>query len=609
MLENLYDKFLLTIDGDLDDDSKKITMTPSKIIKKLKNHQKTSVKKMIEIENSILTEHKIKLGNNSFMSTNIGILADKVGSGKSLTMLSMIATNIYLENNPIMEKDQQTFVKIYKKYINKFYIKTNIIVVPHNILNQWEQYINDDTNLTFYIVKNKKNFKPLNFYDNINICLISSTQYNKFIDNYENIDKYIFSRIIYDEADTINLPNCKNLNSQFYWFISSSFESLLFPSGEFYIKSTDKNISNYCSIPSFMGYRKAFVSGIKNKGFIRDVFVGLDTFDCIHGLIVKCKNSYIEKSFMIPCAKKIIIHCKMNVKNNIIFNHVSSDIMEMINADNYDGIIEKFNLKKNTGVNLIKIISDDIRNNIHNKKKKIEYLLLININENIRKLRIQKEKNSIKLLKERLNEINFKIKNYNNELCPICYDVFLEPIAITNCCKNMFCLKCLTKYICISQNKSCPLCRNKLENNNSFTVIDNKCSKNISELKLKIEILLDILKKNGKFIIFSAFENTFSTIEKKLKKHGISYSKISGNIYVISNIIKRYRNGDIKVLLMNSQSYGTGMNLEMTTDIIIYHKMKLNIERQLIGRAQRIGRNTQLNIHYLCYENELSSNG
>ena len=47
------------------------------------------------------------------------------------------------------------------------------------------------------------------------------------------------------------------------------------------------------------------------------------------------------------------------------------------------------------------------------------------------------------------------------------------------------------------------------------------------------------------------------------------------------------------------------MNLEMTTDIIIFHKMNDELEKQVIGRGQRLGRTSQLNVHYLCYENEM----
>ena len=46
------------------------------------------------------------------------------------------------------------------------------------------------------------------------------------------------------------------------------------------------------------------------------------------------------------------------------------------------------------------------------------------------------------------------------------------------------------------------------------------------------------------------------------------------------------------------------MNLENTTDIIIMHKMQGDIEMQAIGRAQRFGREGELRIWKLYYQNE-----
>ena len=42
----------------------------------------------------------------------------------------------------------------------------------------------------------------------------------------------------------------------------------------------------------------------------------------------------------------------------------------------------------------------------------------------------------------------------------------------------------------------------------------------------------------------------------------------------------------------------------MSSDIIIYHKMTSDLEKQVIGRGQRLGRTEPLTIHKLCYENE-----
>ena len=42
----------------------------------------------------------------------------------------------------------------------------------------------------------------------------------------------------------------------------------------------------------------------------------------------------------------------------------------------------------------------------------------------------------------------------------------------------------------------------------------------------------------------------------------------------------------------------------MTTDIIVYHKLTNDMKEQVIGRGQRIGRTTSLNVHYLSYQQE-----
>jgi hypothetical protein len=56
--------------------------------------------------------------------------------------------------------------------------------------------------------------------------------------------------------------------------------------------------------------------------------------------------------------------------------------------------------------------------------------------------------------------------------------------------------------------------------------------------------------------------------------------------------------------MLNAQYFGAGINLQMTDDIFIYHRMSSDLEKQVVGRAQRIGRTDKLNIHYLCYDNE-----
>ena len=59
------------------------------------------------------------------------------------------------------------------------------------------------------------------------------------------------------------------------------------------------------------------------------------------------------------------------------------------------------------------------------------------------------------------------------------------------------------------------------------------------------------------------------------------------------------------MLLLDAKYCANGINLENTTDIVIYHLMDKDRTEQIIGRGQRPGRIEPLNVWKLCYENEL----
>ena len=41
-------------------------------------------------------------------------------------------------------------------------------------------------------------------------------------------------------------------------------------------------------------------------------------------------------------------------------------------------------------------------------------------------------------------------------------------------------------------------------------------------------------------------------------------------------VLEKFRKGEIKVLLLNTSHFGAGLDLHMTTDLVIYHKFRNN---------------------------------
>ena len=222
----------------------------------------------------------------------------------------------------------------------------------------------------------------------------------------------------------------------------------------------------------------------------------------------------------------------------------------------------------------------------------------------------------VKSAKEQINSIVSKIAgieerldNVASKACPICYCSFSDP-AVTPCCNNVFCIECIT--MSLSTSKQCPLCRSKINIKDVNLIINNaaETTSNSDDQKLltKLENLIELVKSrtDKRIMIFSEYDESLRKIKKELDKIGVEYSGIKGASTTIQSILSKFKKCDFNILLLNAKHFGAGLNLQFTDQIIIYHRMSKDLEKQVIGRAQRLGRKEPLKINYLCYDNEYS---
>ena len=78
----------------------------------------------------------------------------------------------------------------------------------------------------------------------------------------------------------------------------------------------------------------------------------------------------------------------------------------------------------------------------------------------------------------------------------------------------------------------------------------------------------------------------------------------SGNIKDIKNVLDTFKNSKIQILFISDINFGVGLNLEFVKNIIFFHKVNIDVLNQVVGRAQRYGRISQLNVYELNYKNE-----
>lgn len=129
-----------------------------------------------------------------------------------------------------------------------------------------------------------------------------------------------------------------------------------------------------------------------------------------------------------------------------------------------------------------------------------------------------------------------------------------------------------------------------------------------SRKKSKIDTLMSILKNrtpDQKFLVVSKYASVFYDITHRLQvDNQCDVSILSGTGSMINNAIENFKNGNKPIILLNTQYFGSGLNLEMATDVIVYHRLSDVDLKQAIGRAQRLGRTAPLRVTYLAHESE-----
>lgn len=605
----------------LDENSEKLSIEElaqinNKLKVPLKIHQNTIIKTMLELENTgeinIDLESKIirneiilkeeVLNNESYynlyynerenniqfsnikytINMNYGILADKVGAGKTFEIIGLIChTQVPKQHQRIFSSGYYTSIKFND---NEECIPTNIIIVPHNLVLQWRKVL-EFTKLKFYMINKKSHIdylssvynifedeetpeiSPTSCIANYDVVLVSGTMLESFHNKFPDVK---WARLIIDEVNSINkLPVNFCIKANFVWYITAT------PSGIRWIR----------------------------RNYIRDMIVGINK-SLFSKIIIKNEDSYVTNSMSLPPLNQIIINCETPVGIRMISDFVSSDIINMLHAGNIKDAILKLNCNIDTDDNIINVIKNKLEKDIHNRKLELEYTeRILPSDRRTQEESIKKLKEKIISLENRLKNITDKIKSLEKDSCPICLDEIKTPSLIP-CCNNIFCLECLANI----PNKKCPMCRNPFTMKD-LHIINNDYTKTIKtnkKLLSKKDNLINIIKKkvNGKFLVFSNYDNTNDNIGKILTDENITYSKLCGNINVINNTIEKFKNGKIKVLLLNASNYGSGLNLQMASDIIIYHEMCTELQTQIIGRSQRMGRFEPLNVYFLVHENE-----
>ena len=523
-------------------------------------HQLASIYSMEQLETQVRQTVKDTPSQTVSYTTQIGVLADIPGYGKTASIIGLLVRDNmewdnqlpYIRTTIVSQANGRRTTTTINKYDK---LNCNLVLVSPNILHQWVAELNK-TQLRYLAISKKAQLVDLDpsKYD---VIVVIPSVYNLTVLNSQNL---AWKRFIFDEPSNMRVLHMASIQAGFVWFITATPHNI-----------TGKH--NNC--------KSTFMSEI---GF----------FEWCESVIVQNKPEFIEQSFKMPTTTYINHKCYLPVYNSI-FGMVNPSILNLIETGNIEGAIISLGGKKTD--NLIELV----------KMKKQDELAILtseiciaNIRQN--RDRITELQDRVIIVEKELDEISTRFAGRLKEQCNICWEPLKFPTMESNC-QNIFCGECILTWM--KTNSTCPLCRANITSSDLTCISPLSYYESIripiEKLLTKNQTILQIIsnKPEGKFILFSDNDFTFGPLADLLKQNNITHTQLKGLPTTIVKNINKFKQGTVSVLFLNSNYNGAGINIQEATDVILYHDMEITTTAQVIGRANRIGRLIPLTVHRL----------
>lgn len=605
-------------------DSSDRIQTPPEITLPLRPHQAALVSRMYELEAALREGYEVTPHEKFF--SRFAILGDAVGSGKSLVVLSFIA-HIKMHGqpstiNPPYYHPASTPITFSFVEVNSRPARhNNLLIVPHTLYRQWMDYCKKQTTLNIFFCKTKKAFNesPADVKKQIeesDLTLVTNTLYTE-LQIFSEENGIAWERCFIDEVDTMYIPSTRPpIQAKFTWLITATWHPIL--KHELYVPThgtygIENNMQLIHDLHSdFRALIEKCIASGKGLSGMWDSWRFFKQYHVWHPyryhLMVRTSDEFRKSSINAPPIVMSTIRCKADKYVRILSNFVTPDIQMALHAGDMESVLSQLGIQSSSASNLINGVTQMHQKELQRLTQTLEF------KKTLEYATLAAKEAAIKALEEKIESVNQQINSMSkriqeNNLCYICYDDLTGREMVVPCCHNVFCSTCIL--MSLTHRPTCPFCRTNI-NASELCYIGKEVSavykeKPATELLTKIEALLKLLTDNpdGKFIVFSRYDNPFITIQNILAEKNIRVEIISGNKDQVYNIQERFRTGSARVLLLNSQHFCSGMNLESASHVILYHAgMSHTEEEQIIGRAYRMGRVAPLNVVRLLHEGE-----
>jgi hypothetical protein len=527
------------------------------------------------------------------LRTRIGILGDRVGSGKSFVLLSLVLSTPrghVVQPDPVVKTYGGGRVVVTNEDVS-VPVHTSLLVIPHNLCAQWEEYARlFSPDLSFVCVSRAKHVEALAAQlEHVDLVIVINTFYGS-VAALLNARGCRLRRAMFDEADSMAIPATANVDASFYWFVSASYNNLISP------HTRDLREGRSAT----------------TTGFVRWLFADFNNSgarDLVRSLVVRNDDAFVRLSMEFPDPETVHVPCRTPHSIRVLDGLVDRGIINCLNAGDIPGaLLHVSTTNRSTEDNVVGLLIEKLSRQAKNIESRIALVPTLEYED------IAESEAEMQRLTRKLGELEHSVacireRVVNSHSCCICYDAISNK-AVAPCCSNAYCFGCISQWV--SRSSSCPLCKGRLVPSDLLVVQDMSTPSDEAPILDKLERLKMLIherrmsteKTPMKLLVFSTHDHAFVGITEVLQQLSVTYRFLRGNHFRVRNIVEQYKGGDVDVLLVNPTHYGSGLNFENTTDIIMFHRVGTDVEKQVVGRALRMGRTSTLKIWHLLYDNE-----
>lgn len=688
-----------------------IALKISRVVRKpLFDHQLRAVMALLEYENQ-----RVESAGPVYTESTAAILADQMGGGKTLSLLSLIACRVQPTASLIycnMGRTNTVSHEIRADYSDKI-IDSNLVVVGASVVSQWKSEIEKFTNLRCIVVSQKKEFLPFaKMYRDgtlpYDIVLVKNGEIageggESKISLVAAISRLTagraWLRAVYDDYDTAKPTNvvirCVRAMSSI--FVSTTNKRIVLKEPTSKSARVDIGTATAAWVDALSGYKPESNPFLALLGKIAP---RVDTIshdrDLCDGWLFRNNPDIVQQSMCLPIVETYLHRCHTASGNIILMlkkfgTNDATKYAEMIGADSMKTLanelaldspgefLGRFLLRQTAAYNkAIRIVErataflayaatiSQFTYTGASTTDVIESLIgSTSAPSTVSKVKTPEMIAAVSNLADEKRAVAAAIVTGCQAMmdvvrctkCIVCRGgVTNTNVIVRGCCGSVICAECIES----CDNISCGGCSWGIcETSNlhlkagstpeEFMFISNMVSwecydgrnvkldaavpvvdgtdeptvTKIQSLKAIIdgEEVGDVVDRvipgvlHGtrdsptgynrlKITVFAGYSEALTSIENMLVEAGILFIKLAGTPAERAKIVEQFRT-TYDVLLVNSGSTCAGLNLQFMTDLVFFHKIADGaVETQVVGRGQRIGRDSNLRVHWLLYDSE-----